>query len=111
MKNTSPGFGLDVLDGALKLSLAAHQSIEMLVHHNAFELCQRRARDGVQRFAGGVGNQMDMELGFTKPFLFHPRALLMNPVFGDIRRRSCVTFEAYRFRHQKREGAPDASAS
>ncbi len=49
-----PRLGLDMLERALKLFGAADQRIEMLVHHDAFELRQRRARDGVQGLAGRV---------------------------------------------------------
>src|SRR6185437_3128322 len=55
------GFLADVFQCALQLALAANQRVEMFVDGHAFELSQRRARDGIQGFAGGVGDQMDMK--------------------------------------------------
>ena len=46
----------------VELLLRAHHRIEMLDRRHIGVLRRRRARDRDQRFAGGVGNQMQMEI-------------------------------------------------
>src|SRR5690606_8028776 len=52
---------VDLLDDALELGARSDEGIDVLDRRDTFILRGRRARDGDQRFAGGVRDEVEME--------------------------------------------------
>ena len=57
-----PRIGVDLRQYALKVGGGSHHRPEMPGHGDILELGQRRLGDALQRFAGGVGQQVQMQL-------------------------------------------------
>jgi hypothetical protein len=57
-----PGLVLDLGEDAVELLLAAHQRIDMLDRGHIGVLRRDRARDGRQRFAGGIGDEVKVKV-------------------------------------------------
>jgi hypothetical protein len=61
VKITSPGVLRDLREDPLEMRFAAHHRPEMTQHLDIVELRQRRLGDILQRLAGGIGEQMQVQ--------------------------------------------------